>query len=89
MLKSNGSEQSLTVKQYLHKLMNGEFIERGCNRRFCAVVFQVTKGRTIFSFFMLFGRQKTNSIKVLSFHTHVFYTSVLETEELNSIEEIE
>uniref|UniRef100_A0AAF5PJE4 Uncharacterized protein n=1 Tax=Wuchereria bancrofti TaxID=6293 RepID=A0AAF5PJE4_WUCBA len=44
MLKSNGKEQAVTVKQYLHKLMNGEFMEQGSNQRFCAVIFQVTKG---------------------------------------------
>ncbi|VDK86916.1 unnamed protein product [Litomosoides sigmodontis] len=46
MLKSNGNEQAVTVKQYLHKLMNGEFMERGSNQRFCAVVFQGT-GRDV------------------------------------------
>ncbi|KAK6111568.1 hypothetical protein QQG55_44160 [Brugia pahangi] len=42
MLKSNGKEQIVTVKQYLHKLMNGEFMEQGSNQRFCAVIFQGT-----------------------------------------------
>ncbi|CAG9540813.1 unnamed protein product [Cercopithifilaria johnstoni] len=46
MLKSNGNEQAVTVKQYLHKLMNGEFIDQGSNQRFCAVVFQGT-GRDV------------------------------------------
>ncbi|KAL3983195.1 hypothetical protein ACH3XW_50185 [Acanthocheilonema viteae] len=46
MLKSHGNEQAVTVKQYLHKLMNSEFIEHGSNQRFCAVVFQGT-GRNV------------------------------------------
>ncbi|EFO18856.1 hypothetical protein LOAG_09637 [Loa loa] len=46
MLKSNGNEQAVTVKQYLHKLMNSEFMEQGSNQRFCAVVFQGT-GRDV------------------------------------------
>uniref|UniRef100_A0A8R1TSY8 Uncharacterized protein n=1 Tax=Onchocerca volvulus TaxID=6282 RepID=A0A8R1TSY8_ONCVO len=46
MLKSSGNEQAVTVKQYLHKLMNGEFMERGNNQRFCAVIFQGT-GRDV------------------------------------------
>lgn len=43
ILKSSGDVQAVIVKQYLHKLMNGEFMEQGSNQRFCAVVFQVTK----------------------------------------------
>lgn len=38
---STGNEQNVAVKQYLHKLMNAEFVERGDNQRFRAVIFQV------------------------------------------------
>lgn len=43
---STGNEQNVAVKQYLHKLMNAEFVEHGDNQRFRAVVFQGT-GRDV------------------------------------------
>uniref|UniRef100_A0A915PTH1 Uncharacterized protein n=1 Tax=Setaria digitata TaxID=48799 RepID=A0A915PTH1_9BILA len=46
MLKLTGKKQSVTVKQYLHKLMNAEFMDRGTNQRFSAVIFQGT-GRDV------------------------------------------
>ncbi|VDN02302.1 unnamed protein product [Thelazia callipaeda] len=42
LLKSKRNEQTVMVKQYLHKLMNSEFLERGENKRFRAVIFQGT-----------------------------------------------